>query len=57
MKYLFKVDNHMQAYMVLPVNGFNSANLILICGQLLLFANSACAGIVAGIAVVYTGIE
>ena len=57
MKYHFKVDNYMQACMVLPVNGFSSANLIFISGQLLLLANYASAGIVAGIAVVYTGIE
>ena len=42
--------------MVLPLNGFGSANLILICG-LLLFANGACIGAIAGIAVFYTGME
>ena len=42
--------------MVLPVNGFGSTSLILIFGQLLLFANGACKGIIAGIAVVYTWI-
>ena len=57
MKYHFKVDNHMRACMALPVNSFGSANLILICGRLLLFANGACAGTVAGVAVVYMGIE
>ena len=56
MKYLFKVDNHMWACMVSPVNGFSSTNLILICGQLLLCANDACAGIIAGVALVYMGI-
>ena len=43
--------------MVLPVNGFGSINLIFICSQLLLFANDAYVGVVAGIALVYTGIE
>ena len=57
MKYHFKVDYYAQAWVVLPLNGFGSTSLILICGQLLLCANSACAGIIAGIAVVYTGIE
>ena len=57
MKYCFKADNHTQACMVLPLNGFGSANLILIYGQLLLCINSACPGIIARVAVVYTGIE
>ena len=43
--------------MVFPLNGFGSANLILICGQLLICINGARAGIIAGVAVVYTGIE
>ena len=56
-KYHFKADNHAWACMVLPLNGFGSANLILICGRLLICINGACAGVVAGVAVVYTGIE
>ena len=55
MKYHFKMDNHMQACVVLPLNGFGSASLILICGRLLLCANGACTGVIAG--VVYMGIE
>ena len=43
--------------MVLPVNGFGITSLILICGYLLVVANSAHAGVIAGIAVGYTGIE
>ena len=43
--------------MVLPLNGFGSANLILICGWLLICINGACAGVIAGVAVVYTGME
>ena len=43
--------------MVLPLNGFGSANLILICGQLLICINGACTGVIAGVAVVYMGIE
>ena len=43
--------------MVLPLNGFGSANLILICGWFLLFTSGAHIGIVAGIVTVYTGIE
>ena len=43
--------------MVLLVNGFGSANLILICGWLLLFTNGAHVGIIAGVAVVYIGME
>ena len=57
MKYHFKVDNHVQACIVLPLNSFSSTNLILICSQLLLCANDAHAGIVAGVSVIYTGIE
>ena len=56
MKYLLKADNHMQACVVLPLNGSGSTNFILICGQLL-FSNDAYVGVVAGIVVVYTGIE
>ena len=56
-KYRFKADNHMRACVVLPLNGFGSANLILICGQLLICINGAYAGVVARVAVVYTGIE
>ena len=55
-KYLFKVDNHVWACVVLPVNGLGSVNLILICGRLLLFPNGACTGVIAGVDVVYTGI-
>ena len=55
MKYHSKADNHMQPCMVLPVNGFSSAYSILICSWLLLFTNGACMGVIAGIAVVYTG--
>ena len=43
--------------MVLPLNGFGFANLILICGQLLLCANGARMGVIGGVAVVYMGIE
>ena len=43
--------------MVLPLNGFGFANLILIYGQFLLFANEAHVGIIAGVVVVYIGIE
>ena len=57
MKYHFKVDNHAWACVVLPVNGFGSASLIIIYGYLLLFANSARASVVAGVAEGYTGIE
>ena len=57
MKYHFKVDNYAQACVVLPVNGFGCAYLILICSQLLLFASGAYVGIIAGVAVVYRGIE
>ena len=56
-KYCFNADNHAQASAVLPLNGFGSANLILICGRLLICINGACAGVIAGVAVVYTGIE
>ena len=56
-KYHFKVDNYTQAFMVLPLNGFGSASLVLICGRLLLCVNGACAGVIAGVAVVYMGIE
>ena len=57
MKYCFKVDKHMWACMVLPVNGFCSTNLIFICSWLLLFANGGCIGVIAGIAVVYMGMN
>ena len=57
MKYHFKADNYAQACVVLLLNSFGSTNLILICGWLLLFANGACTGVVAGIVIVYTGIE
>ena len=57
MKYCLKSDSHVWACMVLPVNSFGSASLILICGRLLLLANSAHMGIIAGVAVVYIGIE
>ena len=57
MKYCFKVNNHVRAYMLLPVNGFDSVNLILICGWLLLLANGAHTSIILGVAVVYMGIE
>ena len=43
--------------MVLPVKGFSPSNLILICNWLLLFANSARMGVIAGVAVAYTGME
>ena len=56
MKYRFSADNHARACAVLPLNGFGSANLILICGRLTPW-NGARAGVVAGAAVVYTGIE
>ena len=42
---------------MLPLNSFGSANLILICGQLLICINGARMGVVAGVAVVYTGME
>ena len=45
------------ACVVLPLNGFGSASLILICGWLLLCANGAHVGAIAGVAVVYTDIE
>ena len=57
MKYCFKADNHPQACVVLPLNGFGCANLILICGHLLLYANGTRKGVVAGVAVVYMAIE
>ena len=57
MKYCFKADNHVWASKVLPLNVFGSTNLIFICGRLLLCANGACTGVIAGVAVVYTGIE
>ena len=56
-KYCFKVDNHVQACMVLPLNGFGFPSLILICGCLFLCANGTHMGVIAGVAVVYTGIE
>ena len=56
-KYHFIVDSHAWAWMVLPVNGFGSASLILICSWLLLCANGTHVGVIAGVAVVYTGIE
>ena len=57
MKYYFKVDNHKRACMLLPLTGFGSASLILICSWLLLCANGARMGVISGVAVVYTGIE
>ena len=57
MKYCFNADNHARACVVLPLNGFGSANLILICSQLLICINGAHTGVVAGVAVVYTGTE
>ena len=57
MKYHFKVNNYTWACVVLRLSGFGSANLIFICGQLLLCANGACEGVVARVSVVYTGIE
>ena len=51
------MDNYTLACVVLLLNGFGFACLILICGQLL-FANGACMGIVVGvIVVVYMGME
>ena len=43
--------------MVLLLNGFGSANLILICSQLLICINGSRTGVIAGDAVIYTGIE
>ena len=56
-KYLFKADNHAWACVVLPVNGFGSTYLILICSQLLLFAKGACTSVITCVALVYIGIE
>ena len=56
-KYCFNANNHARACVVLPLNSFGSANLILICGQFLIWINGARTGVVAGVAVVYTGIE
>ena len=56
-KYHFKADNHAQACMVLPLNGFGSANLISICGWLLIYINSARTGVIASVAIVYMGIK
>ena len=42
---------------MLLLNGFGSTSLILICSWLLLCANSAHIGLIAGVAVVYMGIE
>ena len=56
-KYHFNADNLARACAVLPLNGFGSANLILICGRLLMCINGARASVVAGVAVVYTGFE
>ena len=47
----------MRACVLLPLNGFGSVNLILICSRLLICINGARAGVVAGVAVVYTGID
>ena len=48
------MDNHAQAYIVLPLNGFSFVSFILIYGWFLL-ANGAC---IHGIAdVIYMGIE
>ena len=55
--YHFIVENHAWAWVVLPVNGFGSTSLIVICGWLLLYANGIRAGVIAGVTVVYTGIE
>ena len=49
--------NHVWACTVLLLNGFGSANLIFICGRLLICMNGARAGVIAGVAVVYMGIE
>ena len=57
MKYHFKVHNHAQACMVLPLNGFGSANLILVSSWLLLCINGAGVSVIAGVAAVYMGIE
>ena len=43
--------------MVLLLNSFVSINLILVCGHFLLFANRAYVDAIAGVSVVYTGIE
>ena len=51
------MDHHAWACIVLPLNGFGSTNLILICFQFLLFANKVRLGAVADIVVVYTCIE
>ena len=56
-KYCFKADNHAQACVVLPLNSFGSANLILICSQLLICINGARTGVITGVAVVYMAIE
>ena len=42
--------------MVLLLNSSGSANLILICSQLL-FANGACMGVIASVVVIYMGME
>ena len=55
--YCFNADNHAQACVVLPLNGFSSANLILIFCRWLICIYGAHAGVIAGVAVVYTGIE
>ena len=55
--YHFKADNHTWACVLLPLNGFAFANLILICSQLLICINGAQAGVIAGVVVVYTSIE
>ena len=47
----------MWACVVLLLNGFGSANLILICSQLLICINGARTGVVVGVGVIYTGIE
>ena len=57
MKYCFKADNPAQACMVLLLNSFGSAKLIFIFGQLLICINGARTGVLARVAVVYTGIE
>ena len=43
--------------MVLPLNDFSSANLILIYGWFLLFSNKACVGIISGVVAVYMGMK
>ena len=51
------MESHVWACMVLPLNGFGSINLILICSQFLLFAYGACVAGISGVVVIYSGIE